>query len=265
MRRGNFFWGFVIIVAGILLLLNTLQIITFNFWKIFWPLLLILVGAYFLVGPLLFKRDLKEEAVSIPLGDTSLAEIEINHGAGRLEIGSLERAGTLLEGTCVGGVEQRLERRGSQVKIKLRSPETIFFGFPVNSGPGGLHWNLRLSREIPIKLDFKTGASESNIDLSQLKLTELEIQTGASATAVTMPENAGFTRVKIETGLASLNLRIPQGVAAHIRSESGLANISVDTSRFSRKGNGFESPDFANAANKVDIFLQTGLGRVEVN
>lgn len=264
MQRGNVFWGFVIFLAGILLLLNTLGIVTFNFWQVIGPLFLILLGAWFLLGPVFFKRELKEEPISIPLEGVSQARIEINHGAGKLEIGASDQSDTLIEGSCVGGVEQHLERNSVQTRLKLRSPETIFFGFPMNVAPGGLLWKLYLNPTIPLILIFKTGASESKIDLTYLKVNVLEIQTGASATALILPENAGFTRVKIESGVASLNIRVPLGVAAHIESQSGIANISIDSTRFVRIGKGYESSDYATAINKAEIFIQTGLGAVEI-
>jgi len=64
-----------------------------------------------------------------------------------------------------------------------------------------------------------TGANETVLDLTDLRITELQVHTGASATKVSLPTNAGYTRVTCEGGAASFELRIPSTVAA----ESGIA------------------------------------------
>ena len=68
-------------------------------------------------------------------------------------------------------------------------------------------------------LEFNTGAGEARLDLTDLRVTNLRLQTGASSTDVTMPANAGHTKAKIDAGAASITIRIPSGVAARISSE----------------------------------------------
>lgn len=42
------FFGGIIIVFGILFLFQNLGIITYNFWGIFWPIVIIMIGMKFL-------------------------------------------------------------------------------------------------------------------------------------------------------------------------------------------------------------------------
>lgn len=44
-RRNGLFWGSILILAGVLLLLNNLGYLG-GFWRFFWPLLLILLGLW---------------------------------------------------------------------------------------------------------------------------------------------------------------------------------------------------------------------------
>jgi hypothetical protein len=264
MRRSSLFWGLVIIFAGIVLLLNSLGILQVNFWQLIWPFMLILAGVYFLLGPVLFKSDLKEETISIPTESISQAEIEFNHGAGRLEIGSMDTPGLLVAGSCIGGVNKNVSRIGFDAKVKLSSPAEIFMGFPMRANPEGLRWRLNLARGITLKLDFQTGASESNLDLSDLKVVDLKISTGASATTVKLPSNAGYTKMKVESGLASLKIYVPEGVSGRISSDSGLSSVTVDSSRFPSSGKGYETPGYDTAQNKVEINIQSGVGSVEI-
>jgi hypothetical protein len=135
-----------------------------------------------------------------------------------------------------------------------------------NWNPGdSLDWNIRLNRDIPLSLDIDSGASASTLDLTDLKVVELDIDTGASSTEINLPANAGNTLVDIDSGAASLNIRIPIGVAARIKVKSGITSVNVDPSRFPRLDGGlYQSADFATAANRADITIDTGVGSVEV-
>jgi len=53
-------------------------------------------------------------------------------------------------------------------------------------------------------------------------------------------------------------------VAASIRYSGGLASLDVDTQRFPRSGNLYQSADFAIAENKVELDLEVGAASVEV-
>lgn len=79
-----------------------------------------------------------------------------------------------------------------------------------------------------------------------------------------LPRNAGSTDVKAETGAASLTMTVPVGVAARIRSRMALGSSDVDEARFPRTSNGYESPDFGTATNRVDIDVQGGVGSVRI-
>ena len=101
-----------------------------------------------------------------------------------------------------------------------------------------------------MKID--SGASSSTLDLTDLKVVDLDIDTGASSTEVNLPANAGNTRVDIDSGASSQSLHIPTGVAARIRVKSGIASVNVDSNRFpSLEGGLYQSADYATAANRA--------------
>ena len=96
-------------------------------------------------------------------------------------------------------------------------------------------------------------------------MVELDIDTGASSTEVTLPANAGNTLVDIDSGAASVKVSIPTGVAARIRVKSGIASVNVDSNRFPRQDGGlYQSADYPTAANRADITIDTGVGSVDV-
>jgi hypothetical protein len=128
----------------------------------------------------------------------------------------------------------------------------------------GFRWRVGLSRDVPISLRVDTGASENLLDLSALRVVDVELHTGASETRIVLPQAAGATAVRIEAGAASVLLRVPPGVAARISGGMALGCAHVDERRFPRSGAGWASPDWATAANRVDVSFQGGVGGITV-
>lgn len=264
MRRGNFFWGVVVLLAGLMLLLNTLNIFVFNFWPVFWAIFLILAGAWFLLGPRLSQRDWTTEAISIPLEGATEAEVRFDHGAGRLIVNSASLPAELLTGTVTGGVDKVVAHNGNILSTSI-SMQKVSFGIPFPSNDfKGFIWNLTLNRDLPTRLDLHTGAGETLLDLSDTQVKDLRIETGASSTKVTLPAHAGATRVIAKAGMAALEFTVPQEVAARIRLHTGISGSKVDTNRFPMYGDGYQSADFDTALNKVDIEIEAGMGGIDI-
>jgi hypothetical protein len=265
MRRGSIFWGSLILVMGVILLINQF-VPGFNAWGVFWPLVLVGLGVWFLMGQRWAgSRNLENEQVHIPLADIRDARITMHHGAGKLEIMSSGTPGELLSGSFWGGVEQRLDRSGSSARLDLRTASLpVFTGWPFVMVNEGLSWNIGLTREIPLQLEVETGASETRLNLQDLLITDLSIKTGASSSMVTLPANAGGTRVNVQSGAASVELTLPQGVAGRIHVQSGLAGVHIDQNRFPATGSGYETPGYETATNKAEIFVETGVASITI-
>lgn len=200
----------------------------------------------------------------LPLENSTSAEIEFHHGAGRLEVNNSARPGELINGWFTGGVSSEIHHDDGFATLKLRTPSDFPFEGTWPTGAHGLEWIVGISAEITLKLSFRTGASESLLDLSGLKVTDLSLETGASATDITMPASAGATHAAVKSGVASVKIKVPEGVAAHIHVQSGLSGINVDTQRFIQNGVDYISADYGTAANKLDLYVETGVGSVEI-
>ena len=180
----------------------------------------------------------------------------MSFGAGVLEIGRAA-PGRLLDGSFQGGVRYRTHGPDN-VEI---APDTGR-GWP--AGGGIFRWTVGLTGEKPLDLRLDTGASRATIDLAELRVRQLELKTGAAETRLRLPRAGGVTLVRTETGVASLYIEIPQGVAARIRSSMALGRVDVDQARFQRVADGWQSPDIATAANRVELEVRGGVGSVTV-
>lgn len=266
MNTHRLFWGLLIILLGGMLLLNTLGILTINAWQVFWPLVLILIGGWMLLAPIFFKRNSESQQVSIPLGSASALKIKVKHGAGRLHIGALPTGSqAAVSGNFGGGVDYDNVQHGSEMKIKLKAPSDAFWGISPISEFEGLNWDVSINRDVSLQLLLHSGANEANLDLTDLKISYMEIETGASSTQIILPANAGYSQIKINSGASAVKIQVPESVAGRFNIKHGMAGINVDTSRFPSNGDGYETPGYITSVNKVEVFIETGVGSVEIH
>ena len=263
MKRNALFWGLVLVVLGALLLLDNLNILQFSVWQIVWPLLLIAAGAWVLLGVTQGGRG-EAQQLSVPLEGEPAAQVKLSHGAGELVVSAGAGPSELVSGTFGGGVEYRSARESGRQTVKLKSPINAFMPWDWFGGNARL-WTVALNGEVPLALEIESGASSSRIDLSAIQLTELELEVGASSADVSLPLGTGNTRVKIEAGAASVSLRLPPTAEARVRYEGGLSSLNINSGRFMRMGNTYQTANFDSASDRLDIDIESGVGSVTIH
>jgi hypothetical protein len=266
MNRSGLLWGAALVILGILLLLRTFGIIQIDIGGLICPVALIIAGISVVWGTLRGPQRGQAEQVSIPLENANKAEVQIRIGAGQLKLSGGAGMTEILSGTFEGGVEHSSRLDGDTIRATLRTPEVDWMNAPWMWGEQRREWDVKLNSGVNIAvLDINAGASDADLDLSSLRIADLKLNIGASSGKITLPANAGITRAEIGAGAASVKIKVPNGVAAHIRFTGGAARLQVDKSRFLIRNDDFESPDYETAANKIDIHIDAGAGSIEVS
>lgn len=267
MKRNRLFWAVLLILMGTLFLAGNLGLISVNVWSLFWPVFLILVGIWYLWGSTRGGTEIPPEQDSIPLEGAERAKIRLKHGGGKLRVSGGAGPDVLASGSFAGGVDSRVQSTGSSLDVVLKPDRHAFpdLFLPWNwTSRTGLSWDLSLSEAVDLDLTLETGASETELYLRDLQVKNLILKTGASATSVVLPEGAGLTTVRVEAGAASVKLEVPEHTAARIEAEAGLASIEINEERFPRAGSGYQSPHYQDADHKIDLKVQTGLGSIVI-
>ena len=253
-------WPVGLLVIGVLLLLSTtgnlgvgpLELITR--W---WPVVVIAWGLWLLLAAVLPTRRLGSDTLELPLDGAPSADVKVSFGGGQLTVGA-GRPGILLSGTFEGFPARYRMRGPGSVHVEPEGEVVIPWSNPTPS------WRIGLPTDVPVALQVDSGANRTTLELSDLRITRLRINTGASDTLVRLPRAAGETQVRADSGAASVTLEVPHGVAARVRGRMALGSTQVDESRFPRSNGGWESPDYAGASNRVEIEIQGGVGAVRV-
>ena len=145
----------------------------------------------------------------------------------------------------------RLLEEGSSVTITEEEPSfewisAVFGGIP--------RYELRLGRQRPFALSIETGASEFDLDLGGIPLTELTVRQGAG---------------KFELGFSAPNPEIMQVLevssgAAGIELEN-LANANFSEMRLSGGAGGYELDFGGTLSRDARVSVETGMSGVEVS
>ena len=216
-------------------------------------------------GPVIHRQ-----AIAVNTGNATAARLELQVAAGSLTLDAEAPPDLLLAGELESRTTgdtysiSEAQRPGGRSVIRLNNAAGREYSIFPGQAPSE-EWTLHLTPHIPTEIRVDAGAAEIDLDLRNLDLQRLEIKAGAADIDVVMPAAAGKTEASIEVGAASLRITVPEGVAARIVVDAGLSSIQVDEGRFAQlKGDVYTSPDFARAANRLDITIDAGASHVEI-
>lgn len=257
---GGFVAPLVLVAVGGSFLLEDLGIIKDN--DVLLPLIVIAVGLGLMLSAMTGRARGAAEPVSesVPLEGATSGTVRIDHGVGRLTIRSHHGGTNLLEGTFGGGVDVQVHRDGARVRAALSPPR---HGIRLARGVL-LDWAVTLSRQVQLELELHSGADSAELDLSDLKVEDLSVDTGASRTVISLP-TSGRPRVRIRGGAAEIRLSVPTRVAAQIAVRGGASSVKVDELRFPKAGDHYRSTDFDGSEHRVEIEIDTGAASVQIS
>ena len=148
-KRASLFWGLVLIILAVLLLINQFGILPGDIWGYFFPFIAILLGIWFIAGAIINSQGkVNGNDLRIPLENAKSSSITLEHGAGNLGIKSGDNPGTVLEGSFEPDVKYNASLVGEELNIKIRSTQVFMNWFPHER----LNWELCINPNIPTKL-----------------------------------------------------------------------------------------------------------------
>ncbi|OFV80530.1 MAG: hypothetical protein A2W26_12185 [Acidobacteria bacterium RBG_16_64_8] len=265
---GRTVWAVVLIGLGVWFVLDSLDVLGGRGWSLLWPVVIIAIGL-----ALILSRRRSRQPVptldALALDGATHCRITIRHGAGRLTVRGGAASELLYSGRFGGSVERTVARFGDVLEVALgasgRDWPYLVVPWTWTKGHPGLEWDILLGAVPALDLVFETGASESHLDMSGLRVERFQVKTAASRTRIIAPTGVGLTRGRISSGAASVDVVVPSGVAAHISGVMGLGALHVDQGRFPKNEKGYyESPGYADAPDRLELEVEGGVGAVTV-
>jgi len=260
MKRDSLFWGGLLIILGALFFLQAQGLITGGVFKWFWAIFLITLGIWIIAGVYMPSSGTDGKTFSIPHQSAREANVTFEHGAGHIIIKSGAAGEDFLVGSAGTLIEHSYKLNEDKLNVRISAGPT-FIPFV---GPESGAWEFSLNPNIPTKLSVGAGASQIELHLKDLLVSNLKLETGASSTRLTVPAR-GASFVDIEAGAASIEITVPSGVAARIRMKNGVASLDLDKSRYKEINNDlYQSADFDSAKDRTEINVEAGLASVKI-
>ena len=281
----SFFWPAVLILAGILaLLVNTGAIPVDRLYQLIdlWPLVLIVIGLELIVRRSVhgMAGDVAAALIVLVAVGGAVAYVaatpnpyatrtmDASGSAAGLEAGALEidaGAATIdMSGANLGsdlyrahieysGPAPKVELDQSTGRLKISQPSDGFFG------NRKFKLTLQLNVAVPWTVTENTGAATDTINLSQLHVGSLRLNTGASHEEITLGPLSGTVPVEINGGALTVHVRRPAGVETSVHVSGGAVNLTADGRSFHAIGSvDFTSDGFSAANDRYRITVNGG-------
>lgn len=204
---------------------------------------------------------------TVELDGASSVTADIEMGAGVLTIGGSAVDGNAMEATYDynrPAWEPRMEYRVTSDEGRLSLSQGDI-DIPDMGGRVRNEWDIELPGSVPLDVDVEMGAGESRIDLRDTLLRSLKVALGAGESTIDLSgEWADDVDVDVTAGVGELELRVPDGIGVRIwGSDEGIGEYTVDPA-FRRDGGYLVNDAWEDAATRMDVRIQRGVGEVRV-
>lgn len=280
------FWGLLLIALGTLLLLGNLGAVDVNWsdlWRL-WPLLIVAVGfsvlatSHWLWKMLSIIFTLASIAMVIWVGagfytlgnedqvsqhaavradkNVTRADITLQAGASTMAITSSDTSKVVEAGLTGKGarIEEQNRRSGDTQEIELSSRSDRSW----RPSTWENIWDVTLTERLPLALTINAGASSIDADLSRVKLTDLQVEAGASRTTLTLGALTKNTAVTLDAGASTTTLRIPKESGIALNFDGGLSARNFEGLKEVADG-AYQSKDYDAAIHTVTVDIDGGL------
>jgi hypothetical protein len=296
MKFRNIFWGMILILVGILFTLENLNVIDFdwyNLWRL-WPVILLLWGisiipikniikvvlvlvvfaasTYYMMQETVSWRDTDysisfndsagepNQEFTIPYEDSAIvANLEMEIAASSFllidesyDLLDFEKNGSMID------YKYSVKQIDSTVDISIYTAEGVQFKSNNHN-----RVNMSLNPQPIWNLSFEIGAADADFDLSGLKISRIDIEGGAAAIKIKLGDKNPITKMGIETGASSIEVKVPKESYCELDITSVLSGKNI--SGFEKVDRGhYITNNIDEATNKIYIVVETAVSSYSI-
>jgi len=213
-------------------------------------------------GPVVTSR------FSAPTGEVSTPHLQLSAGAAQITVRAGSIGADLYQATIQAPSDEKPEASVDA------ATSTLTVNLP---GRSGLHWgtvndrrsvDLILNDQLPWVVALSTGAAQTSLDLSNLKVSSVTVESGASSVKMMLPKPTGTVPIRVSGGAMHLSIQRPAGTPIRVSASGGATSLDVDGNNFGglfQRGQVYASADYSTSADRYDINVESGASNIQIS
>jgi hypothetical protein len=182
------------------------------------------------------------------------AELDFSLSVGELLVDSPSQAGQLISGSITPGeAVDDFEDKGGKLSYSLESSKPAFF-------PYTARWELGLTTDLLLALNFDHSVGEMLLELSDLDLASLLVNQGIGRVVVELPDFVADD-ILIKQGVGVIEVEIPHDVSIAVDAQNGLTRVKFPGD-FELEDGYYLSPGSSRSSADLLIVVEQGVGLV---
>lgn len=217
-----------------------------------------------MTSEVLLEEGIETQEFFAPFKDNiTEASVEINYGAGVLYLNSpvaeLVKARNMSD-----KISQNfyLEYEGSHAEVLFDVEDDNYQVNNVDEVKSN-RFDISLNEAPIYDFELNLGACEMNFDFSEYKVSDIEINSGASNIDIKLGELFDSTRIVISTGVSKIRIGIPNNSGCRVECESVLSLKDFD-GFVKKSSNVYETSNYSSAENNIEIEFEGAMSEIKV-
>jgi len=302
-QKSHYFTGVLFITIGALFLLGNLGYIDWSIFKALyylWPLILVAVGVNIVFNNHVFVRivtfvllvsalvvfginfngivdhpkwrmniDFDETYETVSYEEafndvTTKGELKVNLGAGNVNISSIDDV--LYKAEIPGRIakaEVNYSKSKKKAIVKIENDKNFLISPSLFNGDNHTY-DIELNENVKWEMDIQTGAVDADLNLQELIVEFIDIDTGAGDLLVKLGDLSDLTEVSIDAGAGDVTIEIPENVGVLADVDGGIHDISLNGGDWIKENDQYKSSNYEEASSKVRINMDLGVGDVNI-
>ncbi len=202
--------------------------------------------------------------VDISLDGVEMARLHVDWGSGPLQLSGGDGR-YIVRGSVEGKREPDVEvdDGGDLVEVTIDDGDD---GWLFRSS-GGASGHLLLGSAVPYHLALELGSGQAGLDLSDVRVEELELDASSGSVALVLP-NHGPGSVAIDGGSGSVAIRLSPDLEARIVVDQGSGSFDPGERLEQIEGDEddqiYETPGYASSSAGIEVEIDGGSGAITI-
>lgn len=125
-------------------------------------------------------------------------------------------------------------------------------------------WEIRLTDLMPVNLRVYVKASQADLDLSDLKIRDFDLEAKASNVDIKIGNLVEEVTVRIESKASKLSVSLPEDMGLRIVNRTNLSSTSFSWLTLKETDDAYQTPDFDQAPRKLTLYLEGSLTKLKI-